>query len=132
MPQVTTKEKGQTLVPGTDICKTQVGPTVVPIPYPNIGMTPSANPVTKKIFVNGQPGLNKKSKIKPTNGDQAGAQGGAVSGKIMGDAEFVNASTKVTFEDAYAVFMGNSTKQNKGNAVGSNLMPSQLTVIVNS
>lgn len=127
----TTKAKGQVMTSGpTDICKTQTGPIVVPLPYPNIGMTPCANPVTKKIFIEGQPALNKKSKIKPTNGDQAGANGGAVSNKIMEAAEFTNSSKKVSFENTYAVYMGNMTKQNKGNTVGSNISPSQTKVLI--
>jgi len=39
-------------------------------------------------------------------------------------------STKVKLQGNPAVFMGNPTKQNDGNAVGSNLAPSQNKVMI--
>jgi uncharacterized Zn-binding protein involved in type VI secretion len=127
-----TKEKGQLATSGPlDICKvpTPPGPPI-PMPFPNMGMTANANPVTKKVMIHGMPALTKASKVQPTQGDQAGAAGGLVSGKIMGPAEFVMGSQKVQFEGNPAVFMGNTTKQNDGNAVGADLMPSQNIVMI--
>ncbi len=126
-----TKEKGQ-LFAMPDTCKvpTPAGPQ--PMPFPNIGMPQTANPVTKKVMINGMPALTKASKVQPTNGDQAGAAGGVMSNKIMGPAEFTMGSTKVKFEGNPAVFMGNMTKQNDGNAVGSDLAPSQNKVMIMS
>ena len=100
------------------------------MPYPNIGMPPTGNPVTQKVMIHGMPALTKASKIQPTNGDQPGSAGGVVSGKIMGPAEFIMGSVKVKLEGNPAVFMGNPTKQNDGNAVGSNLVPSQNVVMI--
>lgn len=125
----TTKEKGQVMaVP--DVCKTPTPAGPVPMPYPNIGMAPTGNPVTQKVMIHGMPALTKASKIQPTNGDQPGSAGGVVSGKIMGPAEFIMGSVKVKLEGNPAVFMGNPTKQNDGNAVGSNLVPSQNVVMI--
>ena len=127
-----TIEKGQVMAM-PDVCLTPAPPAPpVPVPYPNIGMTQMSNPTTKKILINGAPALTKASKIQPTNGDQAGANQGVVSGKIMGPAEFIMGSTKVKLEGNPAVFMGNPTKQNDGNAVGSHIQPSQNKVMIMS
>ena len=127
-----TIEKGQVMAM-PDVCLTPAPPAPpVPVPYPNIGMTQMSNPTTKKILINGAPALTKASKIQPTNGDQAGVNQGVVSGKIMGPAEFIMGSTKVKIEGNPAVFMGNPTKQNDGNAVGSHLQPSQNKVMIMS
>lgn len=125
-----TIEKGQAMaVP--DICKVPMPPAPpIPTPFPNIGMTPMANPVTKKVLIGGVPALTKASKIPLTTGDEPGVLGGIISGKIMGEVEFIMGSTKVKLEGNPAVFMGNSTKQNNGNAIGADLMPSQATVMI--
>lgn len=125
-----TKQSGQTMAM-PDVCKVPAPPAApIPMPFPNIGMTPNANPVTQKILIAGSPALTKASKLSPTQGDEAGASGGVVSGKIMGEVEFVMGSTKVNFEGNPSVFMGNSTKQNQGNAAGSDIMPSQEKVMI--
>lgn len=125
-----TKENGQ-LMAMPDVCLTPAPPAPpIPIPYPNVGMPQMGNPVTTKVLINGMPALTKASKISPTNGDQGGVNQGAVSGKIMGPAEFVMGSTKVKLEGNPAVFLGNMTKQNDGNAVGSVLAPSQNKVMI--
>lgn len=125
-----TKENGQ-LMAMPDVCLTPAPPAPpVPVPYPNIGMPQMGNPVTTKVLINGMPALTKASKVSPTNGDQAGVSQGAVSGKIMGPAEFIMGSTKVKLEGNPAVFLGNMTKQNDGNAVGSVLAPSQNKVMI--
>lgn len=127
-----TIEKGQVMAM-PDVCLTPAPPAPpVPVPYPNIGMAQMGNPTTKKILINGAPALTKASKIQPTNGDQAGGNQGVVSGKIMGPAEFIMGSTKVKLEGNPAVFMGNPTKQNDGNAVGSHIQPSQNKVMIMS
>jgi len=128
----TTKEKGQ-LFAMPDTCKTPTPGGPVPTPYPNTAMPQMGNPATTKVLINGMPALTKASKIQPTNGDQSGTAGGGVmSGKIMGPAEFIMGSTKVKLEGNPAVFMGNQTKQNDGNAVGSILAPSQNKVMIMS
>ncbi|HOF05917.1 MAG TPA: DUF4150 domain-containing protein [Syntrophales bacterium] len=125
-----TIEKGQVMAM-PDVCKTPAPPgPPVPVPYPNTGMTTMGNPISKKVLINGAPALTKASKIQPTNGDQAGAAAGVVSSKIMGPAEFIQGSMKVKIEGNPAVFMGNPTKQNDGNALGSHLQPSQNKVMI--
>lgn len=114
-----------------DVCKIPAPPMPpIPTPFPNIGMAPTANPVTTKIRIENQPALTKKSKIKPSNGDQGGSVGGVVSGKIMGDVEIIAGSSKVIFEGNPAATMAKpNTKQNKGNAMG-NFIPSPSKVTI--
>jgi len=128
----TTKEKGQ-LLAMPDVCLTPAPPAPpIPVPYPNVGMPTMANPVTKKVMICGMPALTKASKCQPTNGDQGGVNNGVVSGKIMGPTEYVMGSMKVKLEGNPAVYMGNPTKQNDGNTVGSDLQPSQNKVMIMS
>jgi len=127
-----TKQNGQCMAM-PDVCKTPAPPgPPVPIPYPNTAMPMMGNPATMKVLIAGMPALTKASKITMSNGDQGGVAGGAVSGKIMGAAEFIMGSMKVKLEGNPAVRLGDPTKQNEGNAVGSVLAPSQAVVMVMS
>jgi hypothetical protein len=127
-----TKENGQCMAM-PDVCQTPAPPAPpIPVPYPNIGLPMMGNPTTLKVLICGMPALTKSSKITITNGDQAGAVGGVVSGKIMGPAEFINGSMKVKLEGNPAVRLADPTKQNDGNTVGAVLAPSQAKVMVMS
>jgi uncharacterized Zn-binding protein involved in type VI secretion len=124
-----TIQKGNVLAPG-DVCKTPTPGGTVPVPYPNIGMTNTGDPSCQKVLISGSPALNKGSKISQTNGDQAGTSGGVVSGKIMGEAKFINGSQKVKLEGSPAVRLTSPTTQNSNNCTGSCLSPSQNKVMI--
>ncbi|HTN67413.1 MAG TPA: DUF4150 domain-containing protein [Burkholderiaceae bacterium] len=127
-----TKQNGQCFAM-PDVCKTPAPPAPpVPIPYPNIAMPMMGNPATTKVLISGMPALTKSSKITISNGDQAGVAGGVASSKIMGPAEFIMGSMKVKLEGNPAVRLGDPTKQNDGNAVGTVLAPSQAKVMIMS
>jgi hypothetical protein len=53
---------------------------------------------SKKVKCDGNPVCLQNSNFKMSTGDEAGAPGGVVSGKIKGKAEFVNFSFDVQFE----------------------------------
>lgn len=127
-----TKQNGQCMAQA-DVCKTPAPPAgPIPVPYPNIAMPMMGNPATMKLMVSGMPALTKGSKIPMSNGNQPGVAGGVVSGKVMGATEFIQGSTKVKFEGNPAIRLGDPTKQNEGNTVGSVLAPSQNKVMVMS
>lgn len=127
-----TKQSGQCFAM-PDVCKTPAPPAPpVPIPYPNIAMPMMGNPATTKVMISGMPALTKASKISMSNGDQAGVAGGVASSKIMGPTEFIMGSMKVKLEGNPAVRLGDPTKQNDGNTVGSVLAPSQAKVMIMS
>ena len=113
-----------------DVCKVPTPDGPVPTPFPNTGMPPMGSSPTTKVLVSGMPALTKASKIPLTNGDQVGATGGVVSGKIMGEVEFIVGSAKVKLEGNPAVRLSTPTKQNAGNAIGAVLEPSQSKVMI--
>lgn len=128
-----TLEAGQCLA-FPDVCNTPVppSPAPVPIPYPNMAMPMLGDPPCVVVLVVGAPALNMESMISTTVGDEPGVLGGLVTEEIMGEAEFVTASLKVSFEGAPAVRLGDMTTQNSDNAIGSVLEPSQTVVMVMS
>jgi len=82
-----------------DVCKTPAPPAPpIPIPYPNIAMSSDTDQGSKKVKCDGNPVCLQNSNFKMSTGDEAGAPGGVVSGKIKGKAEFVNFSFDVQFE----------------------------------
>jgi hypothetical protein len=113
-----------------DVCQVPSPAGPVPTPFPNIGMPPMGDSPTSKVLVSGMPALTKASKIPLTNGDQAGTAGGVVSGKVMGEVEFIAGSAKVKFEGQAAIRLSTPTKQNAGNALGAVVAPSQSKVMV--
>ena len=128
---VATIQAGQaTCMP--DVCNTPAPPgPPVPIPYPNTAMTTLATPTTVKVLVSGCPALTKSSKISVSMGDNAGVNGGVVSGSMMGECQFMTASFKVKFEGKPVVRQMDSAKSNKGNTFGSLLAPSQVKINAN-
>jgi len=64
-----------------DVCKTVVGPAVVPIPYPNIAIATTAVPPSPNVMMAVAPAHTMMSSEPVTNGDQTGISGG---GAIVG------------------------------------------------
>jgi Domain of unknown function (DUF4150) len=128
---VATKQDGMAMaVP--DVCKTPVGPVVVPIPYPNIGQAPTAMQTTTKVLVMNMPALVQGSKLPMSNGDQAGVLGGVVSGTFMGPIAFRTASSKVAFQGQKVIVLAAITAHNGSNAnapAGVLMTPSQMKVL---
>lgn len=130
----TTRGGGSVAANIPDVCKTVVGPAVVPIPYPDFGQPAMANPVAMKVFVSGAQALTKASKIQPTNGDEAGASGGGgvASNSIIGTTEYILSSLKVKFEGNPAVRLTDTMTTNKNNTMAMTIAPSQTKVMVMS
>lgn len=121
---IATKKSGFMCFSFPDVCKTQVGPLTIPIPYPNIGDLINAEQVATTVYANGDPVILQTSIIpdKKTTGDEAGALGsvgGDFPGSIKGQVEFTSASSSVFADNGKPVVrMFDSTKQNNGNAIG--------------
>jgi hypothetical protein len=116
-----------------DVCKTPAPPgSPVLVPYANIFQCNMVDPGTacSKVFIDGSPALNVKSKSLLSNGDEAGTAGGTVSNKFIGQGEFVTGSQKVQLESKAAVSQGATTKHNNGNAVGMCSMSGQAKVMI--
>ncbi|WP_441289390.1 DUF4150 domain-containing protein [Sorangium sp. KYC3313] len=119
-----------------DTCKTPAPPgPPVPLPYPNVAMCNQAVPSTcaLKVLVEGKPVLTKQSEIPMSTGDEAGAAGGVVSGKIKGEAMFRSFSAKVKAEGNPVVFHACTVAQNGKSPnmpMGVQVAPSQAKVMV--
>lgn len=115
-----------------DVCKTLVALAVVPIPYPNIGMTATAIPNVFNQFTMAMPDHNLMTTVPLTNGDQAGFLMGVVSNLIMGPCRHVFGSVKVFKSVMPATKMLSPTGQNgpAPNIPGVTLSPSQVKVMV--
>ena len=92
------KDSGGITIAFPDVCKTQCGPPVVPIPYPNIAKSGDTAKGSKKVKCDGNPVCLKSSNFKTSVGDEAGALKGIASNKTKGKAEFINYSFDVKIE----------------------------------
>jgi hypothetical protein len=83
-----------------DVCLTPAPPSPpIPVPYPNIAMSSDTAKGSKKVKCDGNPICLKDSNFSMSTGDEAGVNnGGVMSGKIKGKAEFINYSFDVKFE----------------------------------
>jgi hypothetical protein len=99
-----------------NVCKTQVGPVVVPLPYPSIGMLATGVGTTTTVLVGNMPAYTQGSQLPMSNGDEAGAEGGVVSGIIMGAVAFRTVSSKVSFQGQKAVLLTAIAASNGTNA----------------
>jgi hypothetical protein len=124
---IATKKAGFTCFAFPDVCLTPAPPgSPVPIPYPNIGQlsdavnTSDSSTGTGEVKVGGDHViLANTSEIPTTTGDEAGTAGGVTSGTTKGKVEFTGGSSTVTIHGKQVVRMGDTTKQNNGNAVGT-------------
>jgi len=101
-----------------DVCKTPVGPSIVPIPYPNIGQSADTSKGAKSVKVDGQMPMVKGAVYSTSTGDEAGTAKGVVSGKTKGECEFMMYSFDVKFEGKNVCRLGDPLWHNKKNIVG--------------
>lgn len=88
------KSDGKSIV-FPDVCLTQCGPAVVPIPYPNMAQSSDMANGSQTVTADGQPLGHEKSNFSTSTGDEAGGNKGVASGTNKGIAEFVNCSFDV-------------------------------------
>jgi hypothetical protein len=105
-----------------DICLTQIGQAVVPIPYSNVARSRDADGTADSVLIAGQPACHKDSTFARSEGDEAGNKKGLFSGTIQGKAEFITASGNVFFEGVAAVRAFDLMTSNNGNTAPSPLM----------
>ena len=100
-----------------DVCLVPASPAPpIPTPFPNYGMLNQATNASIKVKICGKLVLTTKSKIPSTTGDEAGTNGGVVSGMIMGPASFKMGSSKVKVEGFPVVCLTSMTAHNGSNA----------------
>ena len=92
------KDSGGTAVTSPDVCNTQVGSAVVPIPYVNIARSADTAQGSTTVTMDGNPVMIKSSVFSTSCGDEAGKIGGVASGVTQGKAKFVTTSNDVLVE----------------------------------
>jgi carboxyl-terminal processing protease len=97
-----------------DPCLTPVGPTAVPVPYPNIAMNAQAAPFSTVVRTSMVPALNMGSIVPLTNGDQAGV----AHPTIMGPGKWTMGNPKVFVEKLPGI---NLTCPSTGNGMNNGL-----------
>ena len=115
-----------------DVCNTPAPSGVMPVPYPNIGMTTQAKGTTlsSKVKILNKKTFTKKSEISRSSGDEAGTSKGVVSAKNMAKVTRVDSSMKVKIEGNAAVTSLGVTSHNANNAPpGAQLSPTQTKVM---
>lgn len=85
-----------------DVCLTQIGNAVVPIPYPNTAQSKDADNTASSVFINGQPACTKDSTFSKSRGDEPGNKKGVKSGTKGGEASFIMGSSNVFIEGVAA------------------------------
>lgn len=117
-----------------DVCLTPAPPAPpIPVPYPNIAMVNQATKVSTKVkFVNKEV-CTLKAEIPKSSGDEAGTNGGVMSGQNMQKVTYKKGSAKVKVEGQSVVHLTSMTGQNgasANNPAGLQIAPSQTKVIV--
>ncbi|MCQ3949930.1 MAG: DUF4150 domain-containing protein [Planctomycetaceae bacterium] len=107
----------------------------VPTPFPNIAQMSAANPgtCTLKVKIMNQPAVVQNSQVMNSQGDEAGTNGGVVSGMNMGPASVKKGSAKVSLEGKPAATLLSLVAQNGASAnapAGNIIAPSQPKVLV--
>jgi hypothetical protein len=113
-----------------DVCLTPAGPAVVPVPYPNIAMGPTAIPSQFTMFVMAMPVHNLGTEVPLTNGDNAGVATGVASGTVMGPSRHLTGAFTVLVDGMPMTRLTSMSLQNSTNAPGVRLVPSQPVMLV--
>jgi hypothetical protein len=125
------KGSGGKSVAFPDVCLTQVGPAVVPIPYPNIAQSSDMDNGAKTVTADGQPLGHEKSFFSKSVGDEAGSNKGVASGTTAGKSEFVSFSFDVEVEGKGVVrAMDQMLNNNKNTPPTPLLQPPLIQTII--
>lgn len=82
-----------------DVCKTPMGSSIPPVPYPVTAQLVTANGVTKTVRTNGHPLVVYDMSLTPTTiGDSAGRATGVKSGTVEGKCYPLEHSSNVRAE----------------------------------
>jgi len=112
-----------------DVCLTPVGPVVVPIPYPNMSMSPTAIPSQVIVFTMCMPSHNLATITPMTLGDQPGVNLNPMSGLDMGLATNTMGSTNLFLGGPPATKLTSPTNQNGTGSFGVTISPAQTIVM---
>lgn len=103
-----------------DVCWTQIGLAVVPIPYPNVAKSSDLKDGSKTVKVEGQPAAIDGCNYSKSTGDEAGNRKGIISATKGDKAEFINYSFDVKCEGKGICRNGDLMSMNNSNTIGMN------------
>lgn len=109
-----------------DVCKTTVGPAVVPIPYPNIAQSKDLDKGTKSVTIEGNPASLKSSTFSKSTGDEPGNLKGIISSAGQGEANPILFSPTVLAEGKNMVRNTDLHVSNKKNTPPAPVMQAQV------
>ncbi len=114
-----------------DVCNTPTPAGPIPIPYPNISLTPTGVPAAYTVLIDGAPAHNMSTEVPMTEGDNAGVALGVASGMVMGPCRHMLGAFTVLLDGMPATRLLDMTGHNglSPNIVGATLVPSQVTVL---
>ena len=131
MPGSTTMSGDCFASPDTCLTPSNAGP--VPVAYPNTGTCAQALLFSVKVKFVMKEVLTLQSQIPMSSGDEAGSNGGVVSGMFKGPVLFKRGSSKVFIEGSPCEFHTVTTGHNGSNSnmpAGTQVSPSQSKVLV--
>ncbi|WP_269899911.1 DUF4150 domain-containing protein [Paenalcaligenes faecalis] len=111
-----------------DVCLTP--PALVPIPYPDIALGPTAIPVCFNILHCFAPVHNLMTITPITNGDNPGIATGVISHTVMGPSFPRTGSFTCLNRFAPTTRLTSINTQNAINTIGMRVVPSQPKVLV--
>ncbi|MEN6507974.1 MAG: DUF4150 domain-containing protein [Smithella sp.] len=103
-----------------DVCLTQVGLSVVPIPYPNTAKSSDLKNGSKTVKIEGHSTAIDGCCYSKSAGDEAGNRKGIISGTVGDKAEFLNYSFDVKCEGKGVCRNTDAMMHNNGNTIGMN------------
>ncbi|MDH5407805.1 MAG: DUF4150 domain-containing protein [Gammaproteobacteria bacterium] len=101
-----------------DVCKTQCGPPVIPIPYVNIGKSSDTSKGPKSVKTDKKMPMVKGAQYSTSTGDEPGTLKGIISSTTKGVCEYMLYSFDVKFENKNVCRMGDPLFHNKKNIMG--------------
>ncbi len=103
-----------------DVCLTQIGLAVVPIPYPNVAKSSDLKDGSMTVKVEGQSAAIDGCNYSKSTGDEAGNLKGIASQTRGDKAEFINYSFDVKCEGKGICRNGDLMSMNNSNTIGRN------------
>lgn len=96
-----------------DVCKTPMGPSMVPVPYPIIGDLADSVAVSHSVTFNNDPVfLMSDSVVSKVKGNEPGTGGGMKSGINRGKVRATESSGSVWIENKLVVRHGDECEMN--------------------
>lgn len=109
------KRSGGSSVAGPDVCKTPApGAPPVPVPYVNTALSRATAKGSRSLRIDGESIMLKSSHFATSAGDEPGALGGVISGKVKGKAKPKMYSFDVRVEGQNVVRLTDIMLQNSG------------------